>query len=145
MIEFSIKTNEGEYDLEAHVRLIGRDILVAIWGGERPHIGAVSMAAPRPSCKCANITSSTASVYCFLGHKEGTLAKTVAEVLAASTDRNTVVTAGIHWDNIDENGIDRVMRNSEILVDIILNKITFLSYEGNEDRKTYTRCPPGIK
>jgi len=35
-MEFTIQTHEGSYDLSAGVRLIGDDILIAIWGGERP-------------------------------------------------------------------------------------------------------------
>ena len=33
-----------------------------------------------------------------------------------------VVTAGIHWDNLDERAIVRIIKNSEILVDMILEK-----------------------
>jgi hypothetical protein len=36
---FWFKTKEGSYDLEASAKWIGKDLLVAIWGGERPHIG----------------------------------------------------------------------------------------------------------
>ena len=116
-------TSEGEYDLEACARVIGQDLLVAIWGGEKAHIGAVSMAQPRPSLSDPAARSSTASVFCFLGHKEDTLAKAAAEVLAASLNTNVVVTAGIHWDNIDQRGIEKVVRNSEILVHMILDKV----------------------
>lgn len=119
-------TDEGEYDLEAHVRRIGQDFLVAIWGGEKPHIGAVSVAQPRPSLKDPAVTSSTASVFCFLGHKEDELARAAAEILAASLDTNVVVTAGIHWDNIEQVSIRKVIRNSEILLDMILDKIGIL-------------------
>lgn len=41
-MEFRIKTDKEAYNLEAFVKKIGQDLLVAIWGGERPHIGAVS-------------------------------------------------------------------------------------------------------
>ncbi|MBW2433171.1 MAG: amino acid decarboxylase, partial [Deltaproteobacteria bacterium] len=37
--EFTVHTEEEAYNLSASVRLIGADVLVAIWGGERPHIG----------------------------------------------------------------------------------------------------------
>jgi hypothetical protein len=47
--EFTVKTEEDAYNLSASVRLIGEDVLVAIWGGEKPHIGAVAVAQPRPS------------------------------------------------------------------------------------------------
>ena len=118
-----IKTSEGEYDLEASVRLIGHDLLVAIWGGEKPHIGAVSVAQPRPSLKDPKVISATASVFCFIGHKEDELAKAVSEVLASVLNTQVVVTAGIHWDNISEEGIKKIIRNSEILVDLILDKV----------------------
>ena len=122
-MEFTVVTNEGSYDLEAGVRLIGEDLLVAIWGGERPHIGAVSMAQPRPSLKDPEATSATASVFCLLGHKEDELAKAASEVLAAALNTAVVVTAGIHWDNIEPEGIQKVIRNSKILVDLILDKL----------------------
>jgi len=121
--EFTITTAEGQYDLSASVRLIGEDVLVAIWGGEKPHIGAVAVAQPRPSLKDPRITSSNASVFSFLGHKEDELAKAAAEILAATLKTNVVVTAGIHWDNLPAEGIQQVIRNSEKLVDLILEKV----------------------
>jgi len=123
---FKVKTNEGAYDLEASVRLIGQDLLVAIWGGEKPHIGAVSVAQPRPSLKDPEIRSATASVICLPGHKEDELAKAVSEILAAALNTPVVVTAGIHWDNISKDGIQRVIENSKILVDLILERIASL-------------------
>jgi hypothetical protein len=121
--EFTLTTNEGSFDLSASVRRIGEDFLVAIWGGEKPHIGAVAMAQPRPSLKNPAATSATASVFCYVGHKEDQLAKAVAEVLAAALNTRVVVTAGIHWDNIKAEGIQQVIANSEKLVDAILKHI----------------------
>ena len=121
--EFTINTNEGEYDLAASIRQIGQDLLVAIWGGEKPHIGAVAMAQPRPSLRDPEVTSSTASVFAYVGHKEEELAKAAAEILAATLKTNVVVTAGIHWDNLSPEGIQRVIENSNILVEMILDKI----------------------
>jgi len=131
-MEFTLKTDEGEYDLEASVRLIGQDLLVAIWGGEKPHIGAVSVAKPRPSLKDPKVTSATASVICLEAHKEDELAKAVSEVLASILNTQVVVTAGIHWDNISEEGIQKVIRNSEVLVDLIIGKVgkeSMVNYE----------------
>ena len=123
--EFTLSTREGSFDLSASVRLIGEDLLVAIWGGEKPHIGAVAMAQSRPSLKNPAATSATASVFCYVGHKEDQLAKAAAEVLAAALNTRVVVTAGIHWDNIKADEIQRVIANSEILVDAILKRIAF--------------------
>jgi hypothetical protein len=32
------------------------------------------------------------------------------------------VAAGIHWDNLDENGIQTIIKNSRILVEMIMDK-----------------------
>jgi hypothetical protein len=120
--EFTIQTEEDAYNLSASVRLIGEDVLVAIWGGEKPHIGAVAVAQPRPSLRDAAVTSSSASVICLVGHKEDELAKAAAEILAAALETQVVVTAGIHWDNLAPEAIQRIVRNSEILVDMILQR-----------------------
>ena len=123
---FTVQTQEGKYDIAANVRLIGPDVLVAIWGGEKPHIGAVAMAQPRPSLMDPDVTSATASVFTYVGHKEDDLAKATAEILAATLNTNVVVTAGIHWDNLPKEGIQQIIHNSEILIDLILEKVRSL-------------------
>jgi hypothetical protein len=123
---FTVRTHEGEYDITAGVRLIGQDVLVAIYGGEKPHIGAVAMAQPRPSLKDPDVTSATASVFTYVGHKEDALAKAAAEILAAALKTHVVVTAGIHWDNLTKEGIQQIIHNSEILIDLILEKVRSL-------------------
>jgi hypothetical protein len=121
--EFTVQTEEEAYNLSASVRLIGEDVLVAIWGGEKPHIGAVAVAQPRPSLKDPEVTSSSASVICLVGHKEDQLAKAAAEILAAVLKTQVVVTAGIHWDNLAPEAIQHVVRNSEVLVEMILTRL----------------------
>jgi hypothetical protein len=122
-MEFTINTNEGEYDLSAGVRLIGDDILVAIWGGEKPHIGAVAVGQAGPSLKDPNIINSSASVICYFGHKEHLLAKTAAEALAAALNTHVVVTAGIHWDNLSKEDIRLIMTHSDILINLIMKRL----------------------
>lgn len=120
--EFTVQTEEDSYNLCASVRMIGADVLVAIWGGEKPHIGAVAIAQPRPSLKDPNVTSASASVICLVGHKEDDLVKATAEILAATLETQVVVTAGIHWDSLSSEAIQQIIRHSEILVDKILER-----------------------
>jgi hypothetical protein len=61
-------------------------------------------------------------VICLPAHEEDELAKTVAETLAAALNTSVVVTAGIHWDNIPQAGIERVIANSKTLVGLILEQ-----------------------
>jgi hypothetical protein len=122
-LEFRIKTDREAYNLEAFVKEIGQDLLIAIWGGDRPHIGAVAAAQPRPSLKDQNRVSATASVFCYVGHKEDVIAKEAAERLSAALNINVTVTVGIHWENIDEAGIRAVLEHSRQLVTMILEKV----------------------
>ena len=123
MMAFTVATTSGAYDIEAGARWIGQDLLVAIWGGDTPHIGAVAAAQPRPSLKDPAVTSASASVICYVGHKEDDLAKSAAEILAAALDTRVVVTAGIHWDNLSAEGIEAVIRNSRRLIELMVEKI----------------------
>ena len=123
-MEFTLATESGAFDLAAGVRRIGTDLLVAIWGGEKPHIGAVAAAQPRPSLKDPSRTSASASVICYSGHKEDDLAKRAAEALAAEFGGRTVVTAGIHWDNLNEEGIRQVVENAAALVEMIKARLS---------------------
>lgn len=122
--EFIVRTAEGAYDLEASVRWIGKDLLVAIWGGEKPHIGAVAVAQPRPSLRDQRLTSATASVFCYPGHKDDTVAKEAAEKICSALNTNVTVTVGIHWENIDDAAISRVVENSRHLATMIIERIT---------------------
>jgi len=123
-LEFNLSTKRDAYNLEAFVKRIGKDLLVAIWGGERPHIGAVAAAQPRPSLRDQNRLSATASVFSYVGHKEDGIAKEAAERLSAALNTNVTVTAGIHWDDIDEAGIRSVLEHSRQLVDMIIERVT---------------------
>jgi hypothetical protein len=120
---FHFASDEDRYSLRASARWIGGDLLVAIWGGERPHIGAVALAQPRPSLKDSGVMSATASVLCVVGHKEDDLVKEASELLAAALNTRVVVAAGIHWDHLDEGGIRAVKQNSRALVDRIAEEM----------------------
>jgi hypothetical protein len=63
--------------------------------------------------------SATASVLSILGHKEDTVVKSVSERLAAVADRPVVVTAGIHWDDLRESDLNQILKNVEILIQMI--------------------------
>ena len=110
---------EGKFPVNASLQRIGEDYLLSIWGG-KAHIGAVAMAQPRPSLERASRVSATASVFCYLGHKEDDLVKRISEKMAAALNTKVVVTAGLHWDNISRSEIDQIVRNVDTLVERIL-------------------------
>lgn len=123
-MEIRLKTESNSYDIEAFVKMLGVDLLVVIWGGEKPHIGAVAIAQPRLDLKDARSMSEPTSVFCFPGHKDDIIAKAVAEKIAIALSTNVTVTAGIHWDDLDHEGIKCIIDNSNLLTEMIIEKVS---------------------
>lgn len=119
----TVEEKEGEIGVQATVTLLGRDCLVVVWGGTAPHIGAVGMAQVRPSLADPQKAAATSSVFTYLGHKEDTLAKFMAEELARTLERNTVVVAGIHWDNLSEGAITTIVTLCKRLTEQIKDRV----------------------
>jgi len=113
--------DEEGFRIEAVLQRMGNDYLVSVWGGAA-HIGAVAMAQSRPSLADSGRLSASASVFCYLGHKEDDLAKKVAERLAAALGAKVVVVAGIHWDNLKPQGIEQIVKNVFALVDRVIQR-----------------------
>lgn len=118
-----LQTKAPDFNLHAQWLTAGPDLLVLVTGGESPHIGAVAAATPRPSLADAGRTSATASVLCFVGHKEDELAKGLAEFLAASLGVRVVVAAGAHWDGLGPEHIEIVRQNARRLGEMLLKAL----------------------
>jgi hypothetical protein len=123
MKRFSVEISSGRLKIRGFVQEVGQDILISVWGGTRPHIGAVGVAIPRPSLNDPKKWSATSSNFTFPGHKEDTLVKKISERLAAQLRRNVVVTAGIHWDSITLKEIKTIENLTGKLSDRILEKL----------------------
>jgi hypothetical protein len=103
------RVEEEGFLIEALLQRLGKDYLLSVWGGAA-HIGAVAMAQPRPSIADPARVSATASVFCYVGHKEDEVVKAVSERLAAALGAKVVVAAGLHWDHLTPDGIEHVKK-----------------------------------
>ncbi len=121
---FAVSAKQGKFRISAAIHELGNDILVAVWGGTYPHIGAIGMAQTRQSLKTAEETSATGSVFTFPGHKEDLLVKPLAEGLTRNLGRNSVVIAGIHWDNLTDDEIHNVEKLCRKLAERIIQKLS---------------------
>lgn len=119
---FDVAEEEGKFEVFARVFELGPDCLVIFWGGTRPHIGAVGMAQVRPSLRDPNKRAASSSVFTFVGHKEDMVAKMMSEELAKRLGRNTIVAAGIHWDNLTDDEIRIITTLSQSILEDIVKK-----------------------
>jgi hypothetical protein len=123
MKPYAFEVSKGRFKIEAFVQKVGRDILVSMWGGTLPHIGAVGMATPRPSLRDPKKMSATSSAFTYVGHKEDVVVKRVSELLASRLKTKVVVSAGIHWDDLTPREIDIIAKLTQKLSGQILKKL----------------------
>ena len=124
---FTLLEEKDAFRITAIVYELGSDCLVILYGGTRLHIGAVGMAQVRPSLRDPQKTSATSSVFTYLGHKEDVVAKAMSEEIARRVGRNTVVTAGIHWDTLSDKDITTITVICRELTDKIVARLSGLS------------------
>ena len=106
--------NKYQVKLESH--MIGDDLLVVLTGGEKPHCGAVALALPYEK-------TASCSLLSVPQHKDGDLAKPLAEQIAKRTGKNVVLVAGIHVDNATTDDIQTLVENSQREVDKFLEAL----------------------
>lgn len=91
---------QGRLCLTLTAQRLGQDLCVCLTGGERPHIGAVAVAQPRPSLRNAAENSASCSVITLVGHKDDEPARDMALYLASHLNVAVSVACGIHVDDI---------------------------------------------
>lgn len=96
--------------LVAEITPVGKDWLIILSGGEKPHIGCVVMAIPRLSLTGNGQMSATSSVMNVTGHKDEELCRFLAEQVAKKKEAVTVCTGGFHMDHMSKEQIDEVIQ-----------------------------------
>jgi len=116
-----VDRNSGRV-LTAWVREVGEDVVVAVGGGDRPHVGCVVLAVPTPGRGPTGFSPSV-SVLTIPPHKEEAIARAVAERVCSRLGWVAVVTAGVHEDGIDRDGIETYLRLGRELADAIVDDL----------------------
>lgn len=94
---------------------MGDGLVLTLTGGNKPHIGAVALAVPYKE-------TSSASLLTVYGHKDGEIAKPIAEKVSKKLNKTVVVIVGIHLDNANQDDIQNFIDDSYGLIDKFLNK-----------------------
>ena len=114
MRQFEITRGLFRADVTAQVLQLDEGLHVSVFGGTRPHIGAVS------------VTSSTgaAETTQFPGHKDGVVSDRWAKTLSEAGYRPNVVEAGIHFDHLTEQEIDMVLALTDEILNTVLTALS---------------------
>lgn len=107
----SFHAGEGRFRITLLATLTGEGLVVQIYGGEKPHVGAVALSLPRPGLANPETLSCNTTVVPLLGHKDDEIAKPAAEEIAKAWGSPVVVVAGVHVDNAGKNDIEELVNN----------------------------------
>jgi hypothetical protein len=122
--QFNDTIDEGKFKVTLQAITSGDDLTVIIGGGVKPHIGSVVIASPNKS------NNVKYTIWTDEGHKDNTVAEDVATELIKNFDfnKNVVVIAGLHIDNATKEDINRLVKNSNSLVDNLLKSDFFKAF-----------------
>ncbi len=110
----------GRYTVCGAATVTDDGVIIELLGGEKPHVGAVAFAVPRPSVNDPDKTSASVTVVPRLGHHDDEIAKPAADRAARVLGVPVVVIAGIHISNAGSEDIRILVRNAEEALEKIL-------------------------
>lgn len=120
---FTVEVDDGKYSLYAVVTVATEGLSVYTGGGEVDHIGSVAVSIPRESLSGSGESGCTTSVFNLTSHKDDTIAVPMAEEICRFAGETTVVTAGVHIDNAEEEELLRIIKNKNKLTEFILRRL----------------------
>ena len=92
---------------------VGDDLCITVSGGERPHIGSVAIATPRPSLSGDGSMSCTSSVINLAGHRDEEIVRRIAEKACIKHGCTVVCTGGFHKDGIADKEISEIIEEAD--------------------------------
>lgn len=93
-------------EIRLETKVMGNDLSVTLTGGDRAHIGAVSL----------SVAGGESQTIALPGHKEHLITHLWAQRLSEKTEGTVCLTCGIHFDNATESEIaDIVALAAEML------------------------------
>ena len=99
------------YEIAADAAALDEGIQVLLYGGEKSHIGATTIAGP------GGQVNTTA----FDGHKEAGLSQKWALAIAHKKGLPVIVSAGIHYDNATRDQIQEILQVCDELLEQLLS------------------------
>lgn len=116
--ELSIK--KGRINIGVVSFIIGKDLCVIVSGGDKPHIGCVTLSIPSISLQDSRKISSTTSILNLVGHKDEEVARYISSKISSKLNVNVVTVCGIHVNNIQAKEIDLIIKTADEISERIL-------------------------
>lgn len=121
MYQFEVRDSLFGQEVTAWVLVLTQGIHVSLFGGDLPHIGAVSIIGLKGDVHTEQ----------FPGHKEGIISDTWARGLSKSGYAPVVVEVGIHYDQLGQEGIEQVCQLAEHMLRKVIDGLPAVWQVGN--------------
>ncbi|MFA4886526.1 MAG: hypothetical protein WC601_12280 [Desulfotomaculaceae bacterium] len=102
---------EGKYKITLIATITEEGLVAQIFGGEKPHLGAIALSTPRQSLADPEQVSCSTIVIPLPGHKDDQVAKPVAEEIAKAWGSQVLTVVGVHVNNAGEKDIEKLIDN----------------------------------
>ena len=106
----SVAYGKGKYAISARMGSIGKDVILLIGGGQKPHAGCVVVCEPDKASG-----GVTTSVHTFTTHREEQVARPIAEAVCRKTRSRVVCVCGIHVEKASKKDIETLVKNTDEL------------------------------
>jgi hypothetical protein len=117
------QAGEGKYLVVMEVAITGEGLVAQIFGGEKPHVGAVALSVPRPGLDDPEKVSCNTTVVPLLGHKDDEIAKPAAEEIVKVWGSPVVVVAGVHIDNAGREDLEVLIKNCREVTRLLIQDL----------------------
>ena len=115
MVKYELTKGEGRTKVNLLANDMGSDLVVSIYN-ENAHVGAVAVGEYDYEHGRTSV-----SVITRLGHKDDAVAQKAAQLISKSTKKPVCVIAGIHLDNITREEIDKILENTDFVLEEFIN------------------------
>ncbi len=112
------------FTMTLKVDIIGKDLLVAVTGGDTPHIGTITTVTKEIAIQTIRFPSHDGRF-----HKDDVLAETIAHIVQQDLPGNCIITAGVHVNGINQEQIDASFTMAEKLGKNLQNWLQKTSFD----------------
>ncbi len=102
-------------------RFIGNDLHLFCYGGDSPHVGAVSLAIPYRNA--SGTMSASVSTLTAPNHRDDAISQFLAVRLAKALGCVTLAVCGIHYENATKDLIQKIQATVDGLADELLQNM----------------------
>jgi len=93
-------TTQENYTMTAKIEVIGKDLFIAVTGGDNPHIGTVTTMTKNTEMQTIRYPSHDGRF-----HKDDVLAIRIGKIIQSNLPGSCTITAGIHVNHISKKQI----------------------------------------